>query len=150
MPLDDYLVIVGADLNRHHTETWLWNDFARLKVPTNHNLHFFMCFLGPSMAQSNGSAVHARVSYPGNLTHRGNHDACMDIGSTVFKWNILMINNQMYCFFLCLQTCTTLSVPRLSATSSTSRGHLEYANGSWSEDFLKWWDGTNTLFLFLM
>ncbi|XP_045915205.1 diacylglycerol O-acyltransferase 1a isoform X2 [Micropterus dolomieu] len=24
----------------------------------------------PSMAQSNGSAVHARVSYPGNLTHR--------------------------------------------------------------------------------
>lgn len=34
-----------------------------------------LCCPGPSVAQSNGSAVHTNVSYPGNLTHRGNHDA---------------------------------------------------------------------------
>lgn len=31
---------------------------------------FFL--LGPSVSQLNGSAVHSNVSYPGNLTHRGN------------------------------------------------------------------------------
>lgn len=112
------LFTVGAETNRQHTHKFsdiydiLWEkmdivneiSLRNWKYQLN-NICIFVCvflfFKGPSVAQSNGSAVHSHVSYPGNLTLRGNHGARMETNIFVLKWNILMINMLLFlCLFL--------------------------------------------------
>lgn len=54
-------------------------------------------FPGPSVPQSNGSTLHAHVSYPGNLTHRGK------TAEADFKIGTFSVPNENFtrCCFFC-------------------------------------------------
>lgn len=91
------------------------------------------------MSQLNGSAVHSHVSYPGNLTHRGNHDDGMTINCTVYITIVKTVLNKHFDSFffvfrhvlLCLRSDSVLpaELPTVPSNTHTVPDKKTFGNG---------------------
>ncbi|KAJ0041658.1 hypothetical protein NL108_009031, partial [Boleophthalmus pectinirostris] len=91
-----------------YQDTNRWNRESRLanakRLRRSHSC--------PSVAQSNGSAVHSTVSYPGNLTHRGKIYVIIKNVKLISLLNMLCFFLDMYYFVFVPTLCYQLNFPR--------------------------------------